>query len=351
MSFDIRPPLWLRNSHVQSVLASSGWRKRSGGRALQATGALTTRYLLDGGNGVRLQGLHSRKPGTAPRGLVVLLHGWEGSSESGYMLFTAARLLACGFDVFRLNFRDHGDTHHLNAGLFLFSELDEVARAVSDLARRFPALPLFAAGYSLGGNFALRLALAAPAAGLALRHVAAVCPLLNPAGEMAALELGSPIYYRYFMRKWRRSLRKKRALFPDLHTYDDGALARSMRSLTRELIFPHSGFATLEDFHDSYALCGERLAALQVPVSVLAAADDPIVSVSHCRQLALPAHSRLEINAWGGHCGFMVDGSLAGLAERWIATRLEHSLHCASPSSHRLPGTAGKPGEPRPAVR
>ncbi len=299
---------------------------------------------------MRLQGFHSRKPGAEPRGLVVLLHGWGGSSESGYMLFTAARLVADGFDVFRLNFRDHGDTHHLNAGLFLFSDLEEVVQAVSDVAWRFPTPALFAAGYSLGGNFALRLALAASAAGIELRHVAAVCPLLDPAGGMDALERGLPIYYRYFMRKWRRSLRKKRSLFPDLHTYDDSTLARSMCSLTRELIFPHSGFTTLEEFHDSYSLSSERLSQLQVPASILAAADDPIVSVGYFRQLALPAHSRLEINAWGGHCGFIVDGSLAGLAERWISTRLECSLHCASQSSCFVPGTAGKPDERRPAV-
>jgi hypothetical protein len=62
---------------------------------------------------------------------------------------------------------------------------------------------------------------------------------------MEALKHGLPIYYRYFMRKWRASLRKKRSLFPDLHTYDDKALAHDMLSLTRDLIFRHSGFTVL----------------------------------------------------------------------------------------------------------
>jgi predicted alpha/beta-fold hydrolase len=318
----VRPPIWLRNAHMQTILGALGWRMRLGAQALQATGAVTTEHLLDGGRGVRLQGFHSTRPGIQPRGLVVLLHGWEGSSESSYMRCTAARLLADGFDVFRLNFRDHGDTHHLNAGLFLFSGLNEVICAVRDIARFLPSLPLFAAGYSLGGNFALRMALAAPGAGIPLRHVAVVCPLLDPIKGMDALEHGLQIYYRYFMHKWRASLRKKRSLFPDLHTYDDGALTRDMRSLTRDLILPHSGFATLQDFFSSYSLTGERLSELRVPVSILAAGDDPVVPVAEFRQLSLPVHSYLEISTWGGHCGFIVDSSLAGFAERWISAHL-----------------------------
>jgi predicted alpha/beta-fold hydrolase len=250
------------------------------------------------------------------------MHGWEGSAESGYMRFTTAQLLADEFDVFRLNFRDHGNTHHLNAGLFLFSELNEVLCAVADIARRFSPLPLFVAGYSLGGNFALRLALSAPAAGIPLRHVAAVCPLLDPIKGMKALEDGLPIYYRYYMRKWRASLRKKRSLFPDLHTYDDNALSHDMLSLTRDLIYPQSGFSTLQDFFSSYSLTGSLLSQLQIPVSILAAADDPVIPVTEFRQLSLPVHSSLEISAWGGHCGFIVDRSLSGLAERWISARL-----------------------------
>jgi predicted alpha/beta-fold hydrolase len=316
------PPIWLRNAHMQTILGASSWRMRVGAQVLQATGAVTTEHLLDGGSGVRLQGFHSTRLGTQPRGLVVLLHGWEGCSESSYMRFTAARLLADGFDVFRLNFRDHGDTHHLNAGLFLFSGLNEVVCAVRDIVRRLPSLPLFAAGYSLGGNFALRMALAAPEVGIPLRHVAAVCPLLDPIKGMDALERGLKIYYRYFMRKWRASLRKKRSLFPNLHTYDDGALAGDMRSLTRELILPHSGFATLQDFFSSYSLMGKCLSELRVSVSILAAVDDPVVPVAEFRQLSLPVHSYLEISTWGGHCGFIMDSSLGGFAERWVSAHL-----------------------------
>ncbi len=221
---------------------------------------------------MRLQGLHSAIPACEPRGLVLLLHGWEGSVDSSYMRLTAAQLLRRGFEVFRLNFRDHGNTHHLNEGLFHSNRIDEVVHAACDVARRFPLRPLAVAGYSLGGNFALRLALRAPAAGLALAHVAAVCPVLDPARTMDAMEQGLPLYLWYFERKWRDSLARKRALFPQQHDFDDQVLGLRMRPLTQWMVERHTDFGTLDRYFDGYSIAGDRLAALQVPASILMAA-------------------------------------------------------------------------------
>src|SRR3954466_11640267 len=149
---DFKPPPLLTNPHVQSVLASSGMRRML---ALRRGGEIETRaveHILDCGEGVRLQGFHTPQRASAEaRGLVVLLHGWEGSARSNYLLSTGARLLREGFDVFRLNFRDHGETHHLNREIFHSCRLDEVAGAVGLVARNFAPRALAIAGFSLGG--------------------------------------------------------------------------------------------------------------------------------------------------------------------------------------------------------
>lgn len=301
--------------------------RRAGGlRALSRTGATTTEHVVDGGEGVRLLGLHSRVPGREAKALVLLLHGWEGSSDSGYMRHTAAHLLSQGFDVFRLNFRDHGDTHHLNEGIFHSCRLAEVVHAAKWISDEFPSNAFLAAGYSLGGNFVLRLALAAPDAGIPLLHAAAVCPAVDPSAVMHALETGPAFYNWYFMRKWRSSLRKKRALFPLHHDFDDATLASDMRSLTHWLVKKHTDMPGIDDYFDGYAVAGGRLSALQVPVSVLAAADDPIIPVDTLHALQLPAHSTLEIAEHGGHCGFIESFSLRGFAERWVGARLNDAL-------------------------
>lgn len=335
-----RPPRWLRNAHVQSVLGSSPLRRRHGERSMAASGALTTAHLIDAGEGVRLQGLHSAVPGVAPRGLVLLLHGWEGSVDSSYMRLTAAQLLAAGFEVFRLNFRDHGQTHHLNEGLFHSNRIEEVVHAAREVARRFPLRPLSVAGYSLGGNFALRLALHAPRAGLALAHVAAVCPVLDPGRTMEAMESGFPLYLWYFERKWRASLARKRALFPQQHDFDDRTLGLRMRPLTQWMVERHTQYGTLDRYFDGYSIAGDRLAGLEVPVSILMAADDPVIPVAGFQALPLPDTARLEIAPWGGHCAFLLNARLDGFAERWIAARLTEAASVQLPAEARSPAAA-----------
>lgn len=319
---DYQPPRWLRNAHLQTLLGSSAMRQRMGGHQLAASGAVTTAHLIDGGGGVRLQGLHSAVPGVEPRGLALLLHGWEGSVDSSYMRLTAAHLLGQGFEVFRLNFRDHGGTHHLNEGLFHSNRIDEVVQASRDIARRFPLRPLVVGGYSLGGNFALRLALRAPAAGLSIAHVAVICPLLDPSRTMDAMEHGFAPYMRHFERRWRRSLERKRALFPQQYDFDDRVLGLRMRPLTRWLVERNTDYGTLERYFDGYSIAGDRLAGLQVPASILMAADDPVIPIDDFSAAMLPANAQLEISPWGGHCGFLENARLDGFGERWISQRL-----------------------------
>jgi predicted alpha/beta-fold hydrolase len=265
-------------------------------------------------------------PGRRPRGLALLLHGWEGSAESSYMRLSAAQLLLRGYEVFRLNFRDHGDTHHLNPDIFHSCRIDEVVQAACDVARRFPRGPMVVLGYSLGGNFALRLALRAPAAGLPLARVAAICPVLDPARTMLQMETGLWLYMRHFERKWRRSLQRKRELFPERVGFDDATLRLGMRELTDWLVRRHTDLGSLEAYFDGYCIAGERLRALQVPAHILMAADDPVIPVDEFHALSLAEGTRLDIVPWGGHCGFVQDARFNGYAERWAAMRLAPAL-------------------------
>ncbi|MFT4196395.1 MAG: alpha/beta fold hydrolase [Pseudoxanthomonas sp.] len=319
---DYVPPRWARNPHLQSLLSSSGLRRRRGLQRMQALGAVTREHLFDGGDGVRLQGFHTTLPGLDPRGLAILLHGWEGSAESSYMRTTTASLLERGFEVVRLNFRDHGDTHHLNEDLFHSLRIGEVVNAAVDVARRFPHRALVAGGYSLGGNFALRLALRAPAAGLELARVAAVCPVLDPTAALACMETGLPIYHWYFQRKWRGSLERKQALFPQRYAFDDKVLSLGVRELTRWTVEHLTDIGSLENYLDGYHIGGQRLRALAVPADILMAEDDPVIPVEGFHDWQLPAHARLEIARWGGHCGFIENARCDGFGERWMSARL-----------------------------
>ena len=321
------PPRFLRNPHVQSVLASSSLRRALARRRRARLETPAEEILLDCGDGVRLQGFHTRQHSlAAPRGLAVLLHGWEGSAQSTYLLRTGSYLLDEGFDVFRLNMRDHGDTHHLNDGLFHSNRIDEVVGAVGAVALRFADLPIAVVGYSLGGNFALRVALRAPAAGIQLVHAVAVCPVINPAAGLASIETAPWFYEAYFLKKWRGSLRRKAHLFPKQYRREDWERGQNLRGLTQQLVEQHTDFGTLERYLDGYSLTGDRLAAMQVPSSILTSADDPIIPVEDFRRLTLSPAVRLEIVEHGGHCGFLRGLSGRTYAEDFIATALRGAV-------------------------
>ncbi|MCK9489538.1 MAG: alpha/beta fold hydrolase [Xanthomonadales bacterium] len=323
---DFMPPRGLRNPHLQSVLASHRlrrWLQRA--RLLELERAAES-VIVDCGQGVRLQGFHNPAANGRPRGLVVLLHGWEGSASSTYLVNTAAILNDAGFDVFRLEFRDHGRGQHLNPGLFHSCRIDEVVGAIANVARRWPIAPLLLAGYSLGGNFALRVAQRAPAAGLDLRRVIAVSPAIDPSGVLQAMESAPFFYRRYFMYKWWRSLRRKQAAFPDRYQFGPELRRLGMRALTTELIQRYSEFDSLAAYLDGYSLAGERLADLAVATDIVTALDDPIIPVAEFHRLRLPACARLHLVDHGGHCGFLENWRLQGWGERFVLAACEHAV-------------------------
>ena len=333
-----QPPPLLRNRHVQSVLASSRLRKFAAHRAATQLESRARELILDCGDGVRLQGfLTEQAARPQARALVVLLHGWEGRVDYNYVLHTGARLLAAGFDVFRLHFRDHGATHHLNEDLFHSCLIDEVVGAVHALSQRFATRPLHVVGYSLGGNFALRVALRAPAAGIPLAHAVAVCPVISPVSGLSAIEAAPWFYERYFLIKWGGSLKRKQQLYPQRFAFSRRDLRANLRGLTRLLVERHTEFGTIDDYLDGYSLAGDRLAALQVPVSILTSVDDPIIPVADFRALALPPSARLDIAPFGGHCGFIQDFSLRGYAEDYVVARINESAGPALPGAVAAP--------------
>ena len=314
------PPVGLRSRHIQSLLASSSVRRRLVIRRSEALRERAQVWTLDGGLDIRLQGLYSRQVAES-RGLAVLLHGWEGSVNSNYILANGARLFAAGFDVFRLNFRDHGDTHHLNPGIFHSCRLDEVVHALRDLQDRLEAAHWCLGGYSLGGNFSLRLALKAEESGLRLGQIVAVCPVINPANAMISMEQGIRFYERYFERKWSRSLRIKQASFHDLYGDEKWYEIRGLRERTHYLATRHAGFESAEAYFDGYSIAHQRLAPLKVPATVLTSADDPVVPVDDFEDLPDNPALDLIISPYGGHCGFLKNWQLESLAEDLMLQR------------------------------
>lgn len=297
------PRRWLRDAHLQSVLPSLPPRSQWTRWQARAVVAAAEPWLLDCGSGVRLQAWHSAHDAPLAR-TAVLLHGWEGSADSCYVLSLAALLYAQGYAVARLNLRDHGRTQALNRGLFHSCRLSDVTGALRALAARCGSRPLYLAGFSLGGNFLLR-ACAEPALPESVLGVVAISPVLDPEHTLRALEQGWPVYHAYFVRRWSRSLRRKQRQWPDIYNFDELLRTRSLRIMTDVLVRECTDFADSACYLDGYSITGARLQTLGVPARILIADDDPIIPVADHQRLAPTPLLHITRTAYGGHCGFL----------------------------------------------
>ena len=320
------PPRLLQNPHVQTILASLAPRKVAAAMRASKLRRDSKEHILNCGNGVRLLGAISQDKNNA-KGLVTLIHGWEGSIDSAYLLSAAGVLYAQGFNVFRLNLRDHGKSHHLNKALFNSTRLDEVIQAVAEIQRLFPHENHFLAGFSLGGNFALRVGLHAATAALHLSKIATVSPLIDPVAATTNLEEGHPVYHRYFVRKWKRSLRKKIRYYPEI---DDQQTLLRLHSLTQmhDYFVPrHTDHPTTHAYLSAYKLSRQQLASLEIPTHIICSTDDPITAMLDGDLSTLSPTLDVDQVNYGGHCGFLQDFRLTS----WADQRLVEVFQAAKP--------------------
>ena len=92
---DFNPPRYLRNPDVQTFFGSSKLR-------LWRTGSIETKardIVITTDTGVRLTGAFSKTAQSPAKGLVILLHGWEGSKASTYVMTSGQYLLDRSFDL------------------------------------------------------------------------------------------------------------------------------------------------------------------------------------------------------------------------------------------------------------
>jgi predicted alpha/beta-fold hydrolase len=312
-----KPPRLLRNAHVQSILSSTIPRKwflkHSAKRLIQSSQS----HILECGDGVRLQGEYSCRSGN-DKGLVILIHGWEGSINSSYILSSANALFNAGFNIYRLNLRDHGDTHHLNEELFNSVRLEEVVNAVVAISKQFEHSKCFLAGFSLGGNFALRVATQLENREIELNKVVAICPLLNPVKTMASLEQGFFVYHDYFHKKWSRSLKKKLLHFPQLAYGDQLRQLKTLHTMNEFFVPRFTSFDSPQSYLSAYAITGDVLKNISVPSHIVSAEDDPVVLSQDLDELARNSMLSIELTRYGGHCGFLQNYRL----HSWIDQRL-----------------------------
>ena len=239
---------------------------------------------------------------------VLLLHGLEGSSEAHYIAGMADKAWARGFNVVRLNQRNCGGTEHLSRGLY-HSGLTADPRFVLTELRDKDGLGLFGvAGYSLGGNLAMKLAGELGTSDLPeVQTFCAVSPVLELEACVRSIERRENRAYEWnFCRNLRGRMRRKARVFPDLFDLQGLWKIWSIRAFDERYTAPHHGFSGASDYY-------HRASAMRVidrvarPALILAAGDDPLVppEIINATPLRANPHLTTIVTPHGGHCAFV----------------------------------------------
>lgn len=239
---------------------------------------------------------------------LIVLHGLEGSSEAHYMRGVAAKAWARGFNVVRLNQRNCGGTEHLSRGLYHSGLTVDPLFVLRELIERDGLDRLVIAGYSLGGNLALKLAgelgRAAPPE---LKAVCGVSPVIELESCVRAIERRHNVVYQLnFVRNLRARMRRKARAFP--RDWDLAPLRRiwTIRAFDELYTAPHHGFAGASDYYHR-ASAMRVIDRIAIPALILAAEDDPFVPSEPFRdpRVTQNPHITTIVTSHGGHCGFV----------------------------------------------
>ena len=247
----------------------------------------------------------------ATRPLLVLFHGLEGSSKSGYAKAFACLARDHGWAYAVPHFRGCSGELNLAPRAYHSGDYEEVDWILRRMAERRGG-PVLAVGISLGGNMLLRWAeeSGASAASKAAAVAAVSSPLDMAAGGHAiGRGFGLHTYTRMFLGTMKPKALAKLRQHPGLFDEHRLRAARTLYEFDNVFTAPLHGFRDTDDYW-SKASAKSRLSEIRIPALVLNALNDPFVPGK-----SLPRQSEVgpNVTLWqprdGGHVGF-ADGRL-----------------------------------------
>ena len=248
------------------------------------------------------------QPERARHPLLIALHGLEASSAAHYVRGIAEKAFARGFNVVRLNQRNCGGTEALAPGLYHSGLTDDADVVLREVTSRDRITQVVVAGYSLGGNLALKLA--GDYGGTPppeLMGVCAVSPVAELEACVRALERPPNAVYQWnFVRGLKARMRRKDRCFPGRFPVDRLRAVRTVRQFDEVFTAPHFGFASAEDYYHR-ASAMRVIDRISVPSLIVTAQDDPFVPAEPFGNPDLTGNPRIRLvlTEHGGHCGFL----------------------------------------------
>ena len=316
MSESFEPAFGLSNEHLQTLFQSLF-------RKLPMVDTTVEQFELSDGDFLECNWYNKPKNGdTTP--IVVLFHGLTGSLESPYIQGIMRKLDENGFSSVLMHLR--GCSHNMNRldRLYHSGDTEDARVWIEHLTEKFPYNPLFAVGYSLGGNLLLKLLGELNDYSPISAAVAVSAPMQL---EISANKLNSGFsrFYQYLlMDDLKESLEQKY----DLH-HIQSLLGIDKEKLEDFTTFwelddaytaPIHGFKTAKDYYESSS-SKKYLRRISTNTLVIHALDDPFMTPEILpKKGEVSSKVKLELYPHGGHVGF-ISGSLIK-PQYWLEDRI-----------------------------
>jgi uncharacterized protein len=263
-----------------------------------------------------------------PIGELILVHGLEGSSESGYARSMAAAALAAGFRTHRYNMRGCGGSPWHPRGNYHSGQTGDLLTVVTQ-RKKISGLPIFVSGYSLGGNIVLKLAGELGERGPELfQSICAVSTPIDLAASVADTErISNIIYRRRFVNRLKLRVKRRNRMSPDLFPLDHLQKVKTIHDFDDLYTARIFGFGSADNYYRTQS-SNQFLTGIRVPTLVIQAKNDPMVPFRIYDHPAFRENPHLRLLAvdHGGHLGFLARGKsrfwLDGVIVDWMKANL-----------------------------
>lgn len=263
------------------------------------------------------------------KGELIILHGLEGSHESGYMRSLAHLAFEQGYRTHRLNMRGCGGTEQLSQTLYhagLTSDLHFILKQFEREGRG----PVFLAGFSLGGNVVLKLLGELGETKLVAGAAVVSTPIDLEACCRRMMEPQNWLYGNRFVSRLKQRYQERHRLNPEHYRPHQDRLAalheiRTVMDFDDQITAPYFGFGTASRYYATQS-SGSYLARICVPTLVVQAQDDPLIPFSVYQQHPWAQYSQLQLlaPAHGGHVGFLAKANPRFWVDQAITTFFSH---------------------------
>ena len=318
LSNQFAPARPIRNGHLQTIVGTM----LTGASLRDFPATVPHRVNVSEGDHVVL---NDDCPDDWQRGdsVVLLLHGLSGCHSSGYMMRIARKLVQENVRTFRMDHRGCGAAEGLAKNPYHAGRIDDLHRAIAFIEEQCPGSPISVVGFSLSSNLLLRyLGDQSFDHSRGLFRAVAVCPPIDLKHCVQQLERSrtGQRYDWYFTRRLIEQVSGSLQWRDDVPLAKAKRLPRGLYAFDEMFTAPASGFRSADDYY-AFASAQPYISQIRVPTTILAAADDPLVSTEPFGQLDLPPSVTLCLTRHGGHLGFIARRS-NDADRRWMDWRV-----------------------------